>query len=91
MSTTKKMVNTLALIVLTFLARAYLAHLYGSLCGVSLFDWNTWGNVLRLDSPVCNALEWSIYHSKSFMVVTTTGLSAYVMGFFQKEVKENTV
>ncbi len=91
MSITTKFLNTLALVMFMTITRAYLTYLYGKLCGINLFNWNTWGNIIILDSPFCNALEWSMYHSKTFTVITFTGMWTYFMGYLQKELKENTI
>ena len=70
-----------------FIIRSYIIYLYGTMCGVNIFDWSTWHQVFHADSLTCQTLEWGIEHSNDFLISLGISVGLYVLQSIKKEMR----
>ena len=74
-----KILISIVSILSAIIVRSYLVYLYGTMCGVNLFNWNTWGKVFHGDSFTCQSIEWAIHHSRDVLISVGTAFGLFIL------------
>ena len=74
-----KITKPFIVIIPALILRSYVIYLYGTMCGVNVFDWNSWSHIFYTKSLLCDTFEIIIKHSSEIILSLVTALGMYVM------------